>query len=138
MTPKQEHSAPERRQLAEWVSLAISTGIVLLVVALVSYRFVDGGTQPPAFSVDPDLAAVRQEGNLFYLPLEVTNTGDETAEDVLVKITLRPGVNDAETETAEFTIRFLPGGDSARSAAVFRHDPRQGDLTSHVVSYLIP
>ena len=136
MKQNKERRENAPREFAEWVGLAISSGVILLVVGLVSYRIVADGSQPPSFSVHPDVQAIRQEGGLYYLPVTITNTGDETAEDVRGNVTLRAGQD--ETETAEFTIPFLPGGDSARGTAIFRRDPQQGDLTAHVVSYLIP
>jgi uncharacterized protein (TIGR02588 family) len=52
---------------------------------------------------------------------------------VLVRAELAGGSGPAQT--AEFTIDFLPGGETAEGVAVFADDPLAGDLAVAVASF---
>jgi uncharacterized protein (TIGR02588 family) len=86
--------------------------------------------------VTPRLDAVWREAVFSYLPVEVANLGDLTAEDILVRLLLAS--DDGEQESAEFTIRFLAGGASEEGVVVFRGDPVRGRLTIEGLSYVKP
>ena len=132
-------SRPEQdreRSIAEWVTLGISIAVVLAVVGLISLFSLRGGNAPPAIAVEPRMDALRHDEGGFYLPVVVRNEGDRTAEDVVVSAELDAGEH--PTETADFTITFLAGGDEVEGTFVFRSDPARGDLTVRVVSFLEP
>jgi uncharacterized protein (TIGR02588 family) len=124
------------RSAAEWASLGISIAIILGVVGLVLYEQLTRRDDPAMVEVRPDLAGVRHAGATYYLPLEIANTGGETAEDVTVAVELTPP--GGEPEQAEVTIRFLAGGASQRATVAFQSDPAQGKLEAAARSFLDP
>ena len=131
-----DQGPPPRRTRAEWTGLIISVGIVLALVGLVTYQALAGADRPAVLEVRPRLEAVWREAALSYLPVEVANLGDLTAEDILVRLSLAS--DDDEQESAEFTIRFLAGGASEEGVVVFRGDPARGRLTIEALSYVKP
>ena len=124
-----------KRSLPEWVSLGISIAMLASVVGLVLHQH-GARSEPAAIEVRPRLDRVRQAGGAYYLPLEIANTGGQTAEEVVVEVELAPPRG--ERERAEVTVRFLAGGGTHRATAVFRADPAQGTLTASARSLLEP
>src|SRR5687768_10970773 len=79
----------ERRQqgsesttAAEWVTLAISSAILIGLIALTTYFYLIASTDPVMVEVEPRPAEVYQSGDRFYLPITVRNRGGETGEEV--------------------------------------------------------
>jgi uncharacterized protein (TIGR02588 family) len=123
------------RSAAEWTTLAVSIAVLVTLVGLVTYLYVAGGGEPAVIEVHPRLDAVRREQDAYYLPVQVINRGDRTAEDVRVALTR---FDDAgPQESGEVAFRFLAGGETGHATIVFRGDPTRGTLGS-VVSYLDP
>lgn len=137
MSGDQDKAQAQERETvaAEKFTLGLSILILLAVVALVIYQAVSGGSQPATFAVEPQFPDLRQAGDLYYLPVEVTNEGDQTAEDVTVSFTLRTLGGDGESSS--FVIRFLEGGATARGVVVFGSRPSAGELR-YTLSYLRP
>ena len=122
-----------RRSVAEWTTLTISLSIVLSLVALLTYDYFATRVRPVTIAVTPRLDRLRQAGDSYYLPVAVTNRGDPVAEDVQVTVMLsRAG---GAAESAQFTIRFLTGGETAEAVVVFHQDPTQGSIT-FAISFL--
>ncbi len=104
----------------EWIVFAIS---LVLVVGTLGYLIYDGantGSSPPSFAFQ--LGQPQPQQNYFVVPVSVTNQGDETAEGVLVEVTLEN--NGTEQETAEFEIAFLPRQSTREGWVTFKTDPR--------------
>jgi uncharacterized protein (TIGR02588 family) len=122
--------------MAEWVTLAISTLIVVGLIGLTAYFYVTSPSTPAAVEVEPRPAETYQSGSRYYLPLTIRNTGGETGEEVRIRVS----VTDASgrQEAAEMMIQFLAGGGSSKAVAAFGIDPRQGQVEAVVVSYLEP
>ncbi len=125
------------RSTAEWMTLCISVAILLIVIGLVSYQHLLGGSQSAALEVRPQLQQVRQEGDAYYLPVEVSNTGDKTAEGVQVEVPLNLDGGQEEA-SSQLRITFLAGHETSRGIVVSGQDPLAGTLTTEVVSYLQP
>lgn len=124
------------RSIAEWTTLAVSIVILLGIVGAMSYLYLRGDDRPPAIVVEHDLGEVWHEGDLYYLPVVVTNEGNRTAENVLVQAELDTG--SGSPATADITVTFLAGGEQAEGTFIFADDPSQGELTVHAVSYQEP
>ena len=134
------------RSRAEWVSLAVSGLLLASLLGLIGYEHFSRGSAPPLIQVRPQLDAVREDpdgqgrtrgqGVTYYVPVEVKNLGDQTAEDVVVELVLQPP--QGEPERAEVTIHLLAGGATQATTAIFRSDPRRGTLTATARSYLEP
>ena len=122
----------KRRVAAEWVTFAIATAIVLAVIGLIAAQI--PGTDLPASPTAKAAEPVRREGQ-FVVPVEVTNGGDATAENVQVAATLEIG---GETFEADQAIDFLAGGETAELEFVFGEDPSSGELDVRVTGFSVP
>lgn len=124
----------EKRTGAEWFTFAVSSLIVLGVVALIAGQMRDGHA-PPSISARA-VAPVREQGGKFYVPVEVTNRGDETAANVQVTVELTV---DGETVTeGDQSIDFLAGGDTETLVFAVDDDPEEGELDIQVAGYAEP
>jgi uncharacterized protein (TIGR02588 family) len=123
------------RTLAEWVTLGVSVAIVLALAGLVVLQWLAQRTGHPEISVEPNMEQVRQVGDLYYLPIRVTNSGEKAVEVVEVETELR--AEGEEPETVGFTVQFLAGRESDEFIVVLSNDPRNGEL-SHTVSFHEP
>ena len=124
-----EHTKVTRdpdRSAAEWVSLGLSIAILILLTGLVLYAYLSDDETPPVIEVQPQLGQVRNESGSYYLPVEVKNTGNHTAQEVNVQISLF--IENAQTESMTFTLPFPAGGEAARAVVVFQQDPALGEL----------
>lgn len=124
------------RSTAEWVTLGVSLAAVLAVVGLVVFLYIRGETRPPTIAVEPSMENIRQGTGGYYLPVDVTNGGDQTVEDVRIEAELVTG--SGHPQTLEFSIQYLAGGEHAQGTFVFQDDPRQGELTIGAISYRDP
>jgi uncharacterized protein (TIGR02588 family) len=142
-------SSSQGRSRAEWTSLGISLAIVLVLVGILTVEQLRGPGRDPRLTAtvrreEVRREEVRQEGEAYYLPVEVTNEGDLAARDVRVRVTLGAPAGDAaagagEAEVAELLLDFVPGGGRAGGTAVFRQDPRRaGGPAAVVTSYVDP
>lgn len=123
------------RTVAEWTTLAISAAMVVSMLGLVTYLYVRGDSQPAIVTASAQLDKLRQDDSAYYVPVQVTNEGDRTVEDVTIEGELAV---DGQVETAEITVTFLAGGERVTGAFVFSQDPSQGELTVRPISYKDP
>ena len=134
-------SGPRGRSRAEWTSLGISLAIVAVLVGILTVDQLRGPGREPRLTATVRQEEVRQEGEAYYLPVEVTNRGDLAARDVRVLVTLgAPLGAGGEAEVAELQLDFVPGGGRVGGTAVFRQDPRRagGGPAAVVTSYVDP
>ncbi|OUL26968.1 TIGR02588 family protein [Nostoc sp. 106C] len=124
----------QERSLAEWVTFTAASFILVVIVGLVGYTWLNDKNQPPIVSVTKK-QTIREIDGQFYVPFEVVNTGGDTAESVQIMAELQI---DDMTETGEQQIDFLSGGEKEEGAFVFSHNPNQGQLTIRVASYKLP
>lgn len=120
------------RTAAEWTSLAICTAVLLAVVALLVSELL--GPSAPALPV-ARVAAVRREGPVSVVEVDVRNGGDETAADVQVGASLTIG---EEVEEADVVVPFLGGGESEEVVFTFTGDPADGELEVDVTGFVLP
>lgn len=137
--PSADHAGQEAgsgRSLAEWVTLAVSSLLVMGLIGATTWLHWTASSDPPAMMVETQTAEAYGAGGRFYLPVTVWNTGGLTAEEVRVRIVLTDGAG--RTETAGFQVQFLAGGGSERGVVSFGSDPRQGQIEAVVESFLEP
>ena len=130
-----ENSSHQRRRghsPAEWITFLMSGLLIAAVVAAVGYFAPTRGDLPPTFQAAPQSAETRPGSAQFYVPVTVTNTGDEPAQQVRVRVEVQ---TNETTETAVFTLDLLAPGASDEGVAVFTHDPSAGDLRAVVESF---
>jgi uncharacterized protein (TIGR02588 family) len=121
------------RSAAEWVTFVVSLLVLGVVVALIGVQHFAG--QEPAAPAAEIAGPVREQGGHWYVPVEVTNHGDDTAENVQVLATL---TIDGETFEGDQTIDFLSGREVEEVAFAFDEDPADGELVVTVSGYVVP
>lgn len=120
---------------AEWISLAISSVLLIGVIALVGRLWAsEQQRQPPILQVTQ--SKIRQSADTFYVPFEVVNTGGRTAASVQVVAELQ--FNGITVESGEQILGFLSSQETAAGAFVFNTDPSQGTLVIRIASYQDP
>ncbi len=124
------------RLVAQRVTFGISLLIVVGMVALIAYQQVAGGNRPPVIDVQWQLQNVRQEAGVYYVPVEVTNRGDATAEDVRIRPAFAVGGD--RRDLAELVIPFLAGGETVEGTIALPEDPARGTLTVTSISFMRP
>jgi uncharacterized protein (TIGR02588 family) len=129
----EEAAKPRPRSVAERTTLAISIILILGLLALVTYVSMTGGSEAPIVEAKPLQTEIRHEGESYYLPVAVTNRGGRTAEEVVVQAELTG--SDGSSETSEFTLDFLAGGETREGTAVFATDPSADELMIDVASF---
>jgi uncharacterized protein (TIGR02588 family) len=119
------------RTAAERVALTIAALILAVVIGMIVFLWITSEHAPPRFEVTR--GELRTENGAFYLPVTVTNQGDETASQVTLEGSLT--VDGAE-ESATTTFDFIPGHSEVEAVLIFRADPQEA--TIGVVSYQEP
>lgn len=131
----QQDQQAQGRSLAEWVSAGIAAAILLAVAGLVLFVWFTPPAGPPVIIVT-QTGDIREVEGQFYVPFEVKNVGDSTADAVQVLAELR--VNGEVVEQGEQQFDFLSGSETEKGAFVFTQDPREGELQLSVGSYKVP
>ena len=93
---------PQKNWL-EWTVFAISAVLILAVVGFLAYESATIGKKPP--DIHLHIGQVEPRQGYFAVPLEVTNTGDQTAEGVHLEVVLKTSEGE---ERADLEIQFLP------------------------------
>jgi uncharacterized protein (TIGR02588 family) len=123
---------PERqRSFPEFVTYAVSLAVLALLVGGLGYVWMRGDDAPPLLEIELGLGDIEQRNEAWYLPVSVTNHGDQSAQDVVVEVALGE-------ETRSFTIALMPGGATRAGTVIFSTDPAKGDVTAEVVSFISP
>ena len=118
----------------EWSVFAVS---LLLIIATIVYLVRDslsGRSEAPQINVITGSPV--QSAGLWSIPLKVTNSGDETAEELRVVVALQDG--DRNVELAEVTFAFVPRRSSRDAWVLFRTDPRPLKISARAMSYERP
>jgi uncharacterized protein (TIGR02588 family) len=117
----------------EWSVFAVSLALVLATLGYLISESVGGRDGPP--EVVARLGSPRAASGGYMVPVEVSNTGQGTAEDVKVTVVLDAA---GEREEAEVEIAFLPRGSRRNGWVTFRNDPAQGSLQVGPVAFEVP
>ncbi len=128
-------STPEKptKNLLEWTVFAISTALVVAVLAFLataSLRVEDGPAEMRAEAGKP----VAKDGWL-RIPVMVRNDGHRVAANVEVRVTI--GTGEAMHE-AGFTVDFVPRGGSRTGAVSFKEMEEPLELECEVLGYEEP
>jgi uncharacterized protein (TIGR02588 family) len=132
---KSSQSRSRSRISAEWITIAISSLIVAVLIGLILLTWVTKDDRPPILSITTP-EAIRQEQGYYYVPFTVKNDGGGTAESVQVIGELR--INGQVEEQGEQQIDFLSSREEEEGAFVFSRNPAAGDLVIRVASYKLP
>ena len=118
-----------QRSLPEVVTYAVSLAVLVLLVGGLGYVWMSGSNASPSLEVEPRLAEIEQRHDAYYLPIAVTNQGDQSAQEVAVEVTVGE-------ETRSFTIGLVPGSATRIGTVVFSENPADGEVTTKVVSFI--
>jgi uncharacterized protein (TIGR02588 family) len=121
------------RTTAEWVTFAVSVGILLVVVGLIATQAT--GSDRPALPRVAKTGPVEHRGDRFLVPVEIRNDGGATAEAVQVTAELTVG---DEVVEADQTVEFLAQEEKAEVVFVFDRDPAAGQLDVRVTGFTVP
>ena len=123
-----------RKNWLEWVVFGSGLALVAGTLGFLVYDGASAGGGPPELRVE--VGAPEQRGARFVVPLTVFNDGEQTAEGVVVEVSLeRDG---AEGERGEISIPVLPRGGRREGWVTFRSDPRAARLVPRVLGYEKP
>lgn len=112
----------------------LSLALIIGVVGFLTYQAATTGDNPPQLVVE--LGDPQAQPGGYAIPVTLVNSGDQTAEDITVAVTLeRDG---AEVDQGEFTIAFVPRGSRAEGWVVLRENPQGGALRGQVLGYEQP
>jgi uncharacterized protein (TIGR02588 family) len=127
-------SKREKRTTAEWVVFGIASGIIAVLAAAIGSLWL----QPydPARVTVQQIGEPRAEGRHTYLSAEVTNDGDETAENVQVRAEMT--VDDEVVAEGEQIIDFLSGDETEEVVFVFDEVPPNAKVELTVSSFKVP
>jgi uncharacterized protein (TIGR02588 family) len=126
---------PVKRTVVEWVTFGIASSILGGIIGLVVYTGLNNKQQPPLIYITQKQVTFKSNKQ-YYVPFEIVNRGNKTAESVQVLAELK--LNNQIEETGEQQIDFLSSGEKEEGAFIFTQDPRQGQLKIRVASYKLP
>lgn len=129
MSPRKRRDG---RDVAELLTLVVSIAVVAVLIAGVAAIELTSD-RPPVLTAEIALDEVRSDGGRFYLPVTIRNDGDQAAEAVRVVVVHRVGDREVEHE---LQIDYLAGHGTADGVAVLGDDPKQGEVTVEIRSYL--
>ncbi|WP_437573253.1 hypothetical protein [Sorangium sp. So ce887] len=124
------------RQLAEWVSLAVSTALILaLVVFLVNAGLTSSqGSVVPEVQALPDRA--KQQGDAWILPVRVKNGGRQMLGDLGVELRFTPP-GARGPERVEATIDYLGKHSEQELYFYVPSDPRGMAVEARALHYQV-
>lgn len=118
----------------EWTVFAIGLALVLATLGFLVRESLVTDDGPP--EVVARLGAPRPSRGGYLVPVEVSNAGQATAEDVRVPVLLN--LPDGAREEAELGIAFLPRGSVRNGWVTFGADPARGSLTVGPIAFEVP
>lgn len=123
----------------EWSVFVVGLVLVLGTLGYLGYDAIAHGNDVARLEVR--LGKPKEAGTTamkyFIVPVTVVNTGDKTAEGVVIEVTIEKAAK--EVESAEFEIAFVPRHSQAEGQVIFSKDPRiSGELKPRVLGYEEP
>jgi uncharacterized protein (TIGR02588 family) len=122
------------KNVLEWVVFGVSLVLIAGVLAVLVGAAMRRGDEPPRLAIETG-AAVR-EGQTYRVPVRVANTGDTTAEQARVEVSLV--VEGRVVEQGEVLLTFVPRGSVRRGWVTFRRDPACCVVVSRTVGLAEP
>lgn len=118
----------------EWVLGAVS---MVLILGLLGYFGVQAlSTEPGVPVVHASARAVRPQGDVFLVEVDLRNSGEATAAGLTLEGVLLAG--DSVVERSRLTLDYLPAGGHQQLGLFFRRDPRELRLEVRAHGYQRP
>lgn len=118
----------------EWTVFAAALAIVAGCVAVLVTMTMRTSDTPADLVVT--LGRPERVSSGFRVPVQVRNTGDSTAADVRVDVTLE--AEGKEVERADLTIAFVPRRSDRDGFVMFRRDPACCEIVARAVGFEEP
>ena len=118
-----------KKNALEWTVFAISLALIVGVAGLLLHEQFTTGNRPAELLVV--VGRAERAGDGYAVPLDVRNSGDRSAEDVHVSVTLQS----APHEESEVTIPYVPYRSAKGAWVVFSRDPGTARLDARVIGY---
>ncbi|MCW2973203.1 MAG: hypothetical protein JWN72_1476 [Thermoleophilia bacterium] len=135
--PQIHRRRDEGRGLPERVTLAVSIAVLAALLGGLVMLNAQAGSAPAALQVEPDYGGVFRRHGSWYLPVEVTNSGDEATDAVTVALEQETDDPD-HPETADLDFAFVAGGETVSGYVAFDAEPTADNVTVDPVSYTNP
>lgn len=126
----------DHSNVPERVTLVASVAILVALLGGIAWLQSSDGSARPALDVTPRYGDAYQRHGDWYLPVEVTNSGDQPTD--MVRIDLLQSVPGERPEVAELEFAFLAGAEVEQSVVVFEDRPSEANVTVDVQSYTVP
>lgn len=132
MAEEQKTKRKEEKNLLEYLVFFCSVGLILALLTYLTYTTITESKTAPLLEVS---FVPYPQGNLPYLQkVNVKNTGNVTAEDVIIEMVLQK--DGEKIESSQVEIMFVSGQTSVEAWVNFTHDPESADtLFARIVSY---
>jgi uncharacterized protein (TIGR02588 family) len=118
----------------EWTVFALSLMLVLGTLGFLALQVVESEAGPPDIVVRLGDPMPTQHG--YLVPVQVTNSGRSTAEQVKIPVVLE--LANGEREEAELDLAFLPRDSQRNGYVSFREDPARGTLAAGAIAFEVP
>ena len=126
---------PPREPLIEWIAAGIGLILTVGMMAIIAAEALRGDAeQLPAIEVRATRIAPAPSG--FVVEIAATNRSGGTAAQVQIEGVLKSG--DAEVETSQLTLDYVPGRATRRGGLFFTEDPRRHRLELRALGYQAP
>lgn len=123
-----------RKNWLEWIVFGVASVLVVGTLGFLIYRTADVDDGPPV--IEAAVGPAERRGAGFALPVQITNTGDQSADEVIIEITVHRG---ASVEQAELAVGLLPRRSRREGWVQLAADPGTADsIAANVRSYREP
>jgi uncharacterized protein (TIGR02588 family) len=134
--PEREPERPRGRSGAEVVTTALSLLLIGLLAGAILYDgYASGESQPAQVEIEVHLDDVDRRGDGYYVPLTISNTGDQTIEEVLITIEARRG--EELVDETETVIATLAERGTVSAIVVLTDDPATLQIEAGVSTFQI-
>jgi uncharacterized protein (TIGR02588 family) len=116
----------------EWTVFGVSLAIILVVAGLLLNEHLTTGDRPADLTITVGAPVHVSEG--YAVPLDLRNSGDTSAEDVHVSVTL----GGAEPQESDVTFPYVPYRSARRGWVMFSRPPGTARLEARVLGYREP
>ena len=133
--PENNNEYQGSKNFLEWTVFAIGLFILSTILAYLIYKTYTHEEQPADIKVEYTLQPAQHSP--FRFLLTATNTGGETAENVIIEMELQSA--DTTLEKSELNFHFIPQSSKREGFIIFKSNPADADsVTARVVSFNKP
>lgn len=123
--------------MAERVTMAAAVLVVGLLLFGIVWIDTTQGTARPRIEVSPRLSDAYEDAGTWYLPVVVTNVGDEAVDMLRVDV-VRESEDGSAPEVSDLEYTFVAAGERVRGVVAFDEEPAADAVRVDVVSVTEP